>query len=341
MAFLPFLHQVMRRESLSAEQARAAMTLILRGEASTAQIAAFLSALRVKGETPDELLGLALAMRDHSVKVDHGITGEPVVDTCGTGGDQSGTANVSTIAAFVIAGAGVKVAKHGNRAASSRCGSADVLESLGANLSLPPESQAHLLREVGVAFLFAPAHHPAMKHAAQARAELKIRTAFNLLGPLTNPAGATVQVAGAPSSQAAELMALTLARLGLQRGFVVYGEGGLDEVSTVGPTQIFSINHGAIDTQVLTPEEFGVPRVSLRDLQGGGLDENRAIALGVLNGEKSPHRDIVLVNAALALIAAGRAAHPYEGMLLAARSIDSGAARRKLDQFVEFTSRAQ
>jgi anthranilate phosphoribosyltransferase len=341
MSFLPFLHKLMRRESLDAMEAHAAMSIILRGEATTAQIAAFLSALMVKGETPDELLGLAQAMRDNSVKVEHGITDEPLVDTCGTGGDDSGTANVSTIAAFVIAGAGVKVAKHGNRAASSRCGSADVLESLGANLTLSPERQGRLLREVGIAFLFAPAHHPAMKHAAPARAELKIRTAFNMLGPLTNPAGATVQVVGASSHLTAELMAVTLARLGLQRGFVVHGEGGLDEVSTIGPTQVFGINHGAIETLAVTPEEFGVKRATLDELRGGGLEENRAIALRVLGGEMGPHRDIVLVNAALALIAASKAEHPYGAMQLAAKSIDSGAARRKLDEFIAATGRAQ
>jgi anthranilate phosphoribosyltransferase len=341
MAFLRFLHQVMRGESLQPVEARAAMTLILRGEATTAQIAAFLAALHVKGETPDELFGLAQAMREHSVKVEHGIADEPVLDTCGTGGDGTGTANVSTIAAFVIAGAGVKVAKHGNRAASSRCGSADLLESLGAKLSLAPEAHARLLREAGIAFLFAPDHHPAMRHAAQARAELKIRTTFNLLGPLTNPAGATVQVVGAPSARAAGLMAATLARLGLERGFAVHGAGGLDEVSTIGPTEVFRIEGGEVEARTLTPEDFGVPRATLDQLRGGGREENRAIALGVLGGGQGPHRDLVLVNAALALVAAGRAGNPREGMLRAAESIGSGAAKRKLGQFLEGAGRAQ
>lgn len=337
MPLLPYLHRLMKRESLTAEDARGAMSAILAGEATTAQIAAFATALHMKGETADELRGLAEAMRTSCVRLDHGITGEPLLDTCGTGGDAQGTLNVSTIAAFVVAGSGVRVAKHGNRSFTSRCGSADLLEALGARIDLTPAETARSIRDVGFGFIYAPAYHPAMRHAAQARAELKIRTAFNLLGPLTNPAGATAQLVGAPSARTAELMALTLASLGLQRGYVVHGADGLDEISTTGESIMIGILRGAIDHRVVTPEEFGVPRVSLDLLRGGGLEQNAEIALAVLAGAKGPHRDIVLVNSAAALMAAGRASSMEEGMQTAAGSIDSGAARVKLVAFVEFT----
>ena len=340
MPLLPYLHRLMNRESLSAEDARLAMSAILAGDATTAQIAAFATALHLKGETTDELRGLAEAMRESSLQVHHGITDEPVLDTCGTGGDAQGTLNVSTIAAFVAAGAGVKVAKHGNRSYTSRCGSADLLEALGARIDLSPETTGQAIREIGIGFLFAPHYHPAMKHAAQARAELKYRTAFNLLGPLTNPARATAQLVGAPSPRAAELMAMTLASLGLQRGYVVHGADGLDEISTTGPSSMIGILRGAIDHRIVTPEEFGVPVSTLDDLRGGDLEQNAAIARDVLAGVPGPHRDIVLVNSAAALMAAGRAAAIPEAMALAAESIDSGAARARLQAFVEFTRAA-
>jgi len=337
MPLLPYLHRLMNRETLSVDDARAAMTAILNGEATTAQIAAFATALYIKGETADELRGLAEAMRAASVQVEHGITDEPVLDTCGTGGDAQGTLNVSTIAAFVAAGAGVKVAKHGNRSYTSRCGSADLLEALGARIDLPPEAAARSIREVGFGFLFAPHYHPAMKHAAQARAELKIRTAFNLLGPLTNPANATAQLVGAPSTMAAELMAMTLASMGLQRGYIVHGADGLDEISTTGESSMIGILRGAIDHRVVAPEDFGVPRVSLDQLRGGDVELNAGIARAVLGGAKGPHRDLVLVNSAAALMAAGMTPAIPEAMRIAAESIDSGAARSKLEAFVEFT----
>lgn len=340
MPFLPYLHRLMNRESLSAGDARQAMSAILAGEATTAQIAAFATALHLKGETADELRGLAEAMRESSLQVHHGITGEPVLDTCGTGGDAQGTLNISTIAAFVAAGAGVKVAKHGNRSYTSRCGSADLLEALGARIDLSPEITGQAIREIGIGFLFAPHYHPAMKHAAQARAELKYRTAFNLLGPLTNPARATAQLVGAPSPRAAELMAMTLASLGLQRGYVVHGADGLDEISTTGPSSMIGILRGAIDHRIVTPEEFGVAQTTLDDLRGGDLEQNAAIARDVLAGVPGPHRDIVLVNSAAALMAAGRASAIPEAMALAAGTIDSGAAAAKLQAFVEFTRSA-
>lgn len=340
MPFLPYLHRLMNRESLSAGDARLAMSAILAGDATTAQIAAFATALHLKGETTDELRGLAEAMRESSLQVHHGITGEPVLDTCGTGGDAQGTLNVSTLAAFVAAGAGVKVAKHGNRSYTSRCGSADLLEALGARIDLSPEVTGRAIREIGIGFLFAPHYHPAMKHAAQARAELKYRTAFNLLGPLTNPARATAQLVGAPSPRAAELMAMTLASLGLQRGYVVHGADGLDEISTTGPSSMIGILRGAIDHRIVTPEDFGVAQTTLDDLRGGDLEQNAAIARDVLAGVPGPHRDIVLVNSAAALMAAGRASAIPEAMALAAEAIDSGAARARLQAFVEFTRSA-
>jgi anthranilate phosphoribosyltransferase len=341
MPFLESLHRLMNRETLSVSEAREAMSSILSGEATTAQIAAFATALHMKGETADELRGLAEAMRASSVRVDHGITGEAVLDTCGTGGDAQGTLNVSTIAAFVAAGAGVKVAKHGNRSYTSRCGSADLLEALGARIDLSPEATGRSIREVGIGFLFAPLYHPAMKNAAQARAELKIRTAFNLLGPLTNPAGATAQLVGAPSPRAAELMAMTLASLGLQRGFVVHGADGLDEISTTGESSMIGILRGAIDHRVVTPADFGVSAAALADLRGGDRDDNAALAHAVLDGAPGPHRDIVLVNSAAALMAAGRAATIPESMAIAAESVDSGAARARLEAFVEFSRNAE
>ncbi|MBI5086151.1 MAG: anthranilate phosphoribosyltransferase [Acidobacteria bacterium] len=340
MPFLPFLHRLMNRESLPSADARQAMRAILDGEASTAQIAAFAAALRVKGETADEILGMAQAMRESAVAIDHGITDRPVLDTCGTGGDNLGTLNVSTVAAIVIAACGVPVAKHGNRSASSQCGSADLLEALGVKLLSDPALIARSIREVGFGFLFAPALHPAMKHAAAARAELKTRTAFNLLGPLTNPAGATAQLVGAPSLQAAELMAVTLSSLGLPRGYVVHGHDGLDEISTTAPTHLFAVLSGAIDHREITPEDFGVPRTTLADLRGGDVATNRDLARAVLDGAAGPHRDIVLVNAAAGLTLAGAAPGFLQAMALAAGAIDSGAARGKLAELVEFTRRA-
>jgi anthranilate phosphoribosyltransferase len=341
MAFLPYLHRVLNRESLSASDARAAMAEILSGSATTAQIAAFLAALRVKGETAEELQGLVMAMRDSAVRIDHGITDRPVLDTCGTGGDNLGTLNISTLVALVVASCGVAVAKHGNRSISSQCGSADLLEALGVKLLTDPALIARSIREVGFGFLFAPALHPAMKHAQAARQELKARTVMNLLGPLANPARATAQLVGAPSVRAAELMAVTLAALGLDRGAVVHGSDGLDEVSTTASTHIFRITHGAIEHGIVEPAEFGVRRAALEELRGGDVQVNREIAAAILGGRQGAGRDIVLVNAAVALQTSGLAAAPAEGMARAAEALDSGAARRKLEQVIEFTRSVQ
>ena len=337
MSLIPFLHQVAGRRDLTASDAQAAMGIILAGEASPAQIAAFVVALRMKGESVSELAGFARAMRKAARPIH--VPG-PLLDTCGTGGDGCGTFNISTVAAFVIAGAGVRVAKHGNRSISGGPGSADLMESLGVRLSHDPEEMARAIEEVGIAFLFAPAIHMAMKHAQSVRVDLKMRTVFNLLGPLTNPAGATAQLVGAPSEPTAELMAGALAELGLARGFVVHGSDGLDEITTTGPTVAFEIQAGHLERRILEPENFGVQAAGLAELQGGDAAKNRDIARAVLSGEKGAPRDIVLVNASAALVAAGRAASFLEGMTLAAQSIDSGAAMAKVDRLARFTQDA-
>jgi anthranilate phosphoribosyltransferase len=337
MAFLNHLHRVMMRQNLTAADARDAMACILAGDATTAQIAAFLAALRVKGETGEELLGFARAMRASAVRIEHGITDRVVLDTCGTGGDQKGTLNVSTLVALVASACGVVVAKHGNRSVSSRCGSADLLEALGVTLLTDPALIARSIREVGFGFLFAPALHPAMKNVMPARNELKTRTVMNLLGPLTNPAQATAQLLGAPSVEAAELMAVSLAGLGVERGIVVHGADGLDEASTTGKSHIFAIVRGAIDHRVVSPSDFGLPVARLEDLVGGEPELNRRIAEAVLDGEQGPARDIVLMNTALALQAAGVTDDPLEGVRRAAECLDTGATRRKLAALVEFT----
>ncbi len=336
MTLVDFLHRVADRKNLSSAEAGEAMGIILNGEASTPQIAAFLVALRMKGETAAELEGFARTMRGKVDRVDAGVPGEPLLDTCGTGGDGTGTFNISTLAALVAAGAGVRVAKHGNRSISSRCGSADLLEGLGVRVQTTAAGMGRAIREIGIGFLFAPALHPAMKHAQPARLELKMRTVFNLLGPLTNPAGAQAQLVGAPSAEAAALMAEALAALGLERGFVVHGSDGMDEITTTGSTLAWEIRGGAIAGSVIEPEDFGVPRAQAAELRGGDPATNCAIAREILAGARGPRRDIVLVNAAAALVAAGRAAGFQEAMALAAESVDSSAALRKLEALAAF-----
>ena len=336
MSLIEYLHRIVGGQNLSEEQAHEAMMTILRGEASTPQIAAFLVGLRMKNETVAELVGFARAMRQMAQRVPVELGSEPLLDTCGTGGDGAGTFNISTVAAFVVAGAGVRVAKHGNRSISSACGSADLMDRLGIKLALDPAELARAIREVGIGFLFAPALHPAMRHAQPARLELKMRTVFNLLGPLANPAGANVQIVGAPSAAAARLMAQALAQLGLYRGFVVHGSDGLDEITTTGPTLVLEIASGAVREYTVTPDDFGLPAASAGDLRGGDAAVNERIARDILAGVRGPRRDIVLANAAAALVAAGKARHFREGVALAADSIDSGAARRKLEELAAF-----
>jgi anthranilate phosphoribosyltransferase len=333
----PFLHKIAARENLSAAEARDAMLVILTGQATTPQVSAFLMGLRTKGETAEELLGFARAMREKAATIDVGLNSEPLLDTCGTGGDGGNTFNISTVAAFVVAGAGVRVAKHGNRSFSSQCGSADILEQLGVQVSLPAGRVAQAIREIGIGFLFAPMLHPAMKHAQPARLELKMRTVFNLLGPLTNPAGATRQLIGAPSAHGAELMATALAGLGPERAFVVHGSDGLDEVTTTGSTLVFEITGSQVRSFQWTPVDFGVSPANAEALRGGDRACNAAIATAILHGQPGPQRDIVLVNSAAALLAAGSTTDLHDAIAHAAQSIDSGAAWNKMRQLAKFS----
>ncbi len=323
MSLAPFLHSVCAGENLSFEQAHAAMNTILEGAASDALIAGFLVALRMKGETANELAGFASAMREKCVRVD---AGPDVIDIVGTGGDGAGTFNISTVASMVLAGAGLHVAKHGNRAISGRVGSADVLEALGVRIAMTPEEAVRAIREIGLGFLFAPHLHPAMKHAQAARRELKMRTVFNLLGPLANPAGAQYQVIGAPSPAAARIMAEALCHLGTRHSYVVHGLDGLDEVSTTDSTVVYDIQMNRVAERQWAPEDFGVTPTTRDSLAGGGAADNAKITLEILGGERGHRRDIVLVNAAAAILAVGRADHPLDAMTLAAESIDSGRA---------------
>ncbi|HLY75545.1 MAG TPA: anthranilate phosphoribosyltransferase [Planctomycetota bacterium] len=322
-------------QSLSADEAASAMGEIMDGAASPAQIAAFLTALRMKGETVDEIAGCARAMRQRSVKIDAGPG--VVLDTCGTGGDGLGTFNISTVAAFVVAACGVKVAKHGNRAASSKCGSADLLEALGVRIENPREKLEIILREVGIAYLHAPNFHPAMKHAGPVRKELGFRTIFNLLGPICNPANANVQVIGVFAPQLVRPLAEVLQALGTTRAFTFHGHGGLDELSTTGENRAVDMNGGRITEWTIGPETAGLLAAKSSDLLGGLVADNVAIARDILAGKKGPKRDIVVLNAAIALVAAGQAKTPREGAAKAADALDSGAARMKLEQLAAAT----
>jgi anthranilate phosphoribosyltransferase len=317
---------------LSREEARASMSEIMGGSATQGQIAAFIVALRIKGETVDEMTGLVEAMREAAVSVDVGV---PVVDVVGTGGDRSGTFNISTTAAFIAAGAGCTVAKHGNRSASSRCGSADVLEGLGMIIDLEPDQTVALIRETGFGFFFAPRYHPAMRHAGPVRKELGIPTVFNFLGPLANPAGATRQTVGVSDPKMAERMIGVLEHLGSEYAFVTHGEDGLDEVTTTGPTYIYRLRNGEITHAEFTPEDFGVPRAATGDLAGGDVGDNVAITRDILAGAPGPKRDIAVVNAAPAIVAAGMAPGFVEAVHLAQESIDSGRAAETLELVVQ------
>ena len=306
------------------------MRSLLAGESTPVLTAAFLTALRMKGETVDELTGFARAMRDASTPLPIDPGARPLLDTCGTGGGGKGTFNISTVTAIVVAGAGVRVAKHGNRSISSQCGSADLLEALGVRTHVTPEVAAAAIRDAGIGFLFAPAFHSAMKHVQPVRLELKMRTAFNYLGPLSNPARAEVQVTGTWSDDAAEKIAGALARLGLERGYVVHGADGLGELTVTGPALVFDVRAGAVTRMTLSPEDFGLPRHPFESLLGGDANVNRAMAESILAGERGAPRDIVMMNSSLALVAAGKAENWKAGVSLAAVSIDSGAAKEKL-----------
>ena len=334
--------------SLSREEARAVMGQMLSGNATDVQIAALLVALHMKGETVEEIVGFAEAMRaaatpfrfsqDSTLDVS-GTEREALVDTCGTGGDASGTFNISTATALTIAGAGVRVAKHGNRGATSKCGSADVMEALGVVINLPAERLVECLREVGIVFMFAQAVHTAMKYVAPTRKQLGLRSVFNLLGPLTNPAHASAQVVGVYSLDIVEKLAMALKMLGLQRALVVHGLDGLDEISITGPTRIGEVRGEWVRLYEVTPEQFGLQRAPLDAIMGGDLHDNANMIREILDGKKSARRDVVLMNAAAALVAAGRADSLADAMPVAAQSLDSGAARARLQALVEFTNR--
>jgi anthranilate phosphoribosyltransferase len=340
------IYQVVTRQDLSEAEMTRAMEIIMGGEATEAQIAAFITALRMKEETVTEITAAARVMRakatpipvgDNLVDLDRdeiNIDRETIVDTCGTGGDATNTFNVSTTTAFVVAGAGLKVAKHGNRAVSSRCGSADVIEALGINLDLTPEQVAECIAEVGIGFLFAPALHGAMRYAIGPRREIGIRTIFNILGPLTNPARANVQVLGVYDPELTEPLAQVLHNLGCRSAFVVYGEGSFDEFSITGPTRVSELKDGQVRTYSITPEDCGLKRAMVEDIKGGDVSENARIVRQVLAGEDGPRQDMVALNAAAVLVAAGRALDFLTGLAQAQEIIRSGQAQAKLEALI-------
>jgi len=322
------IQQLVESVDLDRRQAAAAMDDIMNGEATDAQIAGFLVALRMKGETVEEMVGLVNSMRDHATAIE---APEGTVDTCGTGGDGAGTFNISTAAALVVRGAGATVAKHGNRAASSQCGSADVFEALGVPVTLPAAAVEECLRQAGIAFLFAPTFHPAMRHAANPRKELGARTVFNFLGPLANPARVKRQAVGAGSLAAADKMVQVLAALGHERALVFHSEDGLDELSTVAPAHVFELRDGQVHEHTVDSTALGLPRSVAADLRGGDAARNAEIVTAVLAGIPGPPRDIVVLNAAAGLVAAGSAEDLGAGMTLAAAAIDDGSAREALE----------
>jgi len=349
MQILETIQKLENGQHLSRDEARAVMERLLSGSVPDAEIVAFLAALRDKGEQTEELVGFAEVMRTHAagrlrqagVDPEALRSGEPLLDTCGTGGDGHGTFNVSTAVAFVAAGAGIRVAKHGNRSISSRCGSADVLEALGIAIDLPHALIPACLEEVGMVFLFAPSLHLAMKHVMNARRSLKTKSVFNLLGPLTNPLHASIQLVGVYDASRTEMMARALGAVGTERAFVVTGSDGIDEVTLSGPTRLSSNEGGEVRTREVTPEEFGLGRASLEELRGGDAGTNARLLRSVLEGQHGPHRDVVLANAAAGLVLAGKARGFIEGVAKAAQVIDSGSAFQKLKSLADFTQRSR
>ncbi len=332
------IEKLVNRMSLSESETVAVMNQIMTGEATPLQVASFLTALRMKGETVEEITGAARVMREkaHRVKVN----AKTILDTCGTGGDQKGTFNISTTCAFVVAGAGIKVAKHGNRSVSSQSGSADVLVALGVKVDAPKERVEACIERIGIGFLFAPLLHEAMKYAVQPRREIGIRTVFNLLGPLTNPAMATHQLIGLYSGELVGTIAHVLKNLGSQRAMVVHGQEGLDEISLCGQTKVAELRNGAVTEYVIEPERLGLKRCTLKELHGGSAAESAAIVRGVLQGAKGAARDVVLLNSGAALYVSGKTDTIEQGMHLAAESLDTGKALEKLDQLVLMTNAA-
>ncbi|MDO9263281.1 MAG: anthranilate phosphoribosyltransferase [Desulfosalsimonadaceae bacterium] len=333
--FKPLLNKIIHRENLSDSEMSEMMTEIFSGTITDAQIGAFMGALATKGESFEELAGAATAMRRKALRLQ--VNASTVVDTCGTGGDSSGTFNISTTTAFVVAGCGVTVAKHGNRSNSSKCGSADLLEAMGLRLDIDPETVEQAIGEIGIGFLFAPIYHSAMRFAAPARKEIGLRSIFNMLGPLTNPAGANCQLLGVYAPQLTEMFARALQLLGAKRAFVVHGHDGLDEISVCAPTRVCELNDNRISTYDIMPEQYFEERADSKDLLGGTPVENAAITRKILNGETGPRRNVVLLNASAALTAAGKAENLKDGIRLAASSIDSGSAMKKLNDLIAFT----
>lgn len=332
------IFRLIEHEDLDTEEAGEAMSAIMVGSTTQSQIGAFLTALRMKGETPEEIAAFVRVMRRHAVTVVP-VSHKPLVDTCGTGGDGTHTFNISTASALVAAGAGIPVVKHGNRSVSSTCGSADVLSALGVNLAVDPTRQAKIVEQVGIAFLFAPNHHPAMRRVMAARQELGCRTIFNILGPLANPAGAQAQVLGVYNADLTRPMAEVLRILGISRAMVVHGSG-LDEITTTGDTRVCELDKGTINTYTLNPKTFGIAYASLSDLRGGDPQMNARIIREILAGERGAGRDIVLLNAAAAIFTGGQARDLHEGIVRAASSVDSGDALERLDALVEATRSA-
>jgi len=342
--------RVVERQDLTESEMIEVMDQIMSGEATPAQVAAFITALRMKGETVDEITGAARVMRDRVTPIrvgrdvidmdreDINLDLETILDTCGTGGSGTNTFNISTTVAFVVSACGVKVAKHGNRSVSSSCGSADVLEALGVNLGVTPETVEKCINQLGIGFLFAPALHGAMKHAIGPRREIGIRTIFNILGPLTNPAGAGCQVLGVYRDDLVERLAHVLKKLGCRRGFVVHGRDGMDEITLTAETIIAEVTPDAVAVKTFAPEELGLSRCAMADLRGGDAAGNAAIVSSVLAGGKGPQRDIVLLNAAFGLVASGKADNPQEGLGMAAGAIDSGRAMRQLEKLIAMTN---
>ena len=333
--FKKYLNQIISRIDLNETEMYAMITEIFSGNITDAQIGAFMAALATKGETFEEVAGAAKAMRDKARHIK--ISGSEVIDTCGTGGDGAETFNISTTTAFVVAGCGLKVAKHGNRSVSSRCGSADLLEILGVKIDADPETAASAVSEIGIGFFFAPLFHSAMRYAAKARKEIGVRSIFNMIGPLTNPANADCQLIGVYAPELTELIAKALKLLGSKRAFVVHGHDGLDEVSVCAPTRISELKEHKIKTYDVFPDEFFSTPAKSEDITGGTPRENAGITLKILKGESGPKRDIVILNASFALVAGGKAKNITDGIQLACSSIDNGSAIRKLDELVRFT----
>ena len=332
------IEKVVRRIDLSEDEMRACFDELMSGRATPAQIGSFLTALRMKGETVDEITGAAKVMRERSVHINSGKV-KAIVDTCGTGGSPVGTFNISTTAAFVVAGCGLKVAKHGNRSASGACGSADLLEALGVRVDAGPDLVQRCLLEIGIGFMYAPLFHNAMKYAVEPRKEIGIRTIFNILGPLSNPANATSQLIGVCDAKLTEVMAQVLKKLGTKRAFIVYGADSLDEITITGKTRVTELRAGRIRTYYVTPGKFGFKIARLEDIEGGDVKTNAEITLSVLKGERGPCRDVVLMNAAAALVSGFKAKDFKAGVKLAAGSIDSGLALDKLLKLIEITNK--